>query len=102
MEDMEREEIQELIRSTITEMLAEIQPEEPDQPVEPETPDESSRPDPEQQTNELDELRSQIKQLTAAIHHANFINAGMPQPAPPEKTTEDVFWELINPPRKEN
>lgn len=99
---MEREEIQELIRSTITEMLAEIQPEEPEQPDEPEAPEESPGPDPMQQTTELEELRSQIKQLTAAIHHANFIHAGIPQPAPPEKTSEDVFRELINPPRKES
>lgn len=96
------EELQEMIRSQITQMLAEIQPEEPEQPDEPEAPEESPGPDPEQQKNELEELRSQIKQLTAAIHHANFLNAGMPQPAPPEKTVDDVFRELINPPRKEN
>lgn len=97
--EITHEELQEMIRSQITEMLAEIQPEEPERPEQPETPEEQSQP--ENQPNEIEELRSQIKQLTAAIHHANFLNAGMQQPPAPEKTSEDVFRELINPPRKE-
>lgn len=91
------EELQEMIRSQITQMLAEIQPEEPEQPEQPGNPEEQEQPE---QPNEIEELRSQIKQLTAAIHHANFLNAGMQQPPAPEKTVEDVFRELINPPRK--
>ena len=96
--EITHEELQEMIRVTITEMLAEIPPKEPEQPEQPETPEEQTRP--ENQISEIEELRSQIKQLTAAIHHSNFLNAGMQQPPAPEKTVGDVFRELINPPRK--
>ena len=89
---MEKEEIQELIRSTITEMLSEMDPPE-------EKPEEKPE---EEKPSEMAQLRDEIKALKAAIHHANFINAGSKDQPAPELTPEQIFNDLINPKKGEN
>ena len=102
---MEREDIQELIRTTITEMLSEMdQPEEhqEDQHQEEESHEEQQEEHQEEKPSELTQLRQELKELKAAIHHANFLRAGTNDPPKPELTPEQIFQDLINPKKGEN
>jgi len=102
-DDMEKEEIQELIRSTITEMLSEMEP--PDDHQDDQHEDQHAEHEEqheEEQPSEMAQLRDEIKALKAAIHHANFLNAGSTDKPAPELTPEQIFNDLINPKKGEN
>ena len=98
---MEREEIQELIRTTITEMLSEMdQPDEHQDDQHEDQHEEHEEQHEEEKPSEMAQLRDEIKALKAAIHHANFLNAGSKDNPTPELTPEQIFNDLINPPKK--
>lgn len=104
---MEKEEIQELIRTTITEMLSEMEQSDDhqddhqdDQHEEHEEQHEEQHE--EEKPSEMAQLRDEIKALKAAIHHANFLNAGSKDKPTPELTPEQIFNDLINPKKGEN
>lgn len=100
---MEKEEIQELIRTTITEMLSEMdQQEEHQEDQHQEEENHEDQHEEEQQPSELTQLRQELKELKAAIHHANFLRAGTKDPPKPELTPEQIFQDLINPKKGEN
>lgn len=111
---MEKEEIQELIRTTITEMLSEMErsddhqdDQHEDQHEEREEQHEEHEEQHEEQheeekPSEMAQLRDEIKALKAAIHHANFLNAGSNDKPAPELTPEQIFNDLINPKKGEN
>ena len=100
---MEREEIQELIRTTITEMLSEMEPSDDHQEDQHEDQhEEQHEQHEEEQPSEMAQLRDEIKALKAAIHHANFLNAGSKDKPAPELTPEQIFNDLINPKKGEN
>jgi hypothetical protein len=56
----------------------------------------------EEQPSEMAQLRDEIKALKAAIHHANFLNAGIKDKPAQELTPEQIFNDLINPKKGEN
>ena len=103
---MEKEEIQELIRTTITEMLSEMEQSDDHQDDQHEDQHEEQHEQHEQheeeQPSEMAQLRDEIKALKAAIHHANFLNAGSKDKPAPELTPEQIFNDLINEKKGEN
>lgn len=102
---MEKEEIQELIRTTITEMLSEMEQPDDHQDDQHEDQHEEEKHEEhheEEKPSEMAQLRDEIKALKAAIHHANFLNAGSKDKPAPELTPEQIFNDLINPKKGEN
>ena len=100
---MEKEEIQELIRTTITEMLSEMeQPDDHQDDQHEDQHEEHEEQHEEERPSEMAQLRDEIKALKAAIHHANFLNAGIKDKPAPELTPEQIFNDLINPKKGEN
>lgn len=100
---MEKEEIQEMIRTTITEMLSEMeQPDDHQDDQHEDQHEEREEQHEEEQPSEMAQLRDEIKALKAAIHHANFLAAGSEDKPAPELTPEQIFNDLINPKKGEN